>query len=152
MKIAILFGQFEGYEEYPGADIEAAKPKRKRRRRRRPTSRRSPTRCASSDTSRRPSPSTAGRRRWPAWRAPTPISSSISIESYNGDDTMEMHFAAYLDLIGKRYTGAGPQGSYLAMDKSVAKKIIRYPRPLHAVLRGDGQGTRRARAGHPASR
>ncbi|HEX2059178.1 MAG TPA: D-alanine--D-alanine ligase, partial [Thermoanaerobaculia bacterium] len=40
--------------------------------------------------------------------------------------TMEMHFAAYLDLAGKRYTGAGPQGSYLAMDKSIAKMIIRY--------------------------
>src|SRR5688500_17233322 len=39
---------------------------------------------------------------------------------------MEMHFAAFLDLVGKRYTGAGPQGSYLAMDKSIAKKIIRY--------------------------
>ena len=39
---------------------------------------------------------------------------------------MEMHFAAYLDLVGKRYTGAGPQGSFLAMDKSIAKKIIRY--------------------------
>jgi D-alanine-D-alanine ligase len=39
---------------------------------------------------------------------------------------MEMHFAAYLDLIGKRYTGAGPRGSYLAMDKSIAKTIVRH--------------------------
>jgi D-alanine-D-alanine ligase len=38
---------------------------------------------------------------------------------------MEMHFAAYLDLIGRRYTGAGPQGSYLAMEKAVAKMIVR---------------------------
>lgn len=39
---------------------------------------------------------------------------------------MEMHFAAYLDLIGKRYTGAGPQGSFLAMDKAIAKTILRH--------------------------
>src|SRR3954454_23968500 len=26
-------------------------------------------------------------------------------ESYAGDDTKEMHVAAYLDLIGRRYTG-----------------------------------------------
>src|SRR6476469_2235757 len=31
MKIAVLFGQFEDYEEQPGADLEAAKPKRKRK-------------------------------------------------------------------------------------------------------------------------
>jgi D-alanine-D-alanine ligase len=32
------------------------------------------------------------------------------VESYAGDDTMEMHVAAYLDLLGRPYTGAGPQG------------------------------------------
>ena len=37
-----------------------------------------------------------------------------------------MHFAAFLDLIGKKYTGAGPDASYLAMEKSVAKKIMRF--------------------------
>ena len=47
-------------------------------------------------------------------------------ESYNGDDTKEMHFAAFLDLVGKRYTGAGPEASYLAMDKPTAKKIVRF--------------------------
>jgi D-alanine-D-alanine ligase len=48
-----------------------------------------------------------------------------------------MHFAAYLDLVGKRYTGAGPQGSFLAMDKSIAKMIVRYHdlyTPYSAVL------------------
>src|SRR5207248_2932252 len=48
------------------------------------------------------------------------------VESYAGDDTMEMHFAAYLDLVAKRYTGASPAASFLAMDKAVAKKIIRF--------------------------
>src|SRR5512134_18790 len=29
-------------------------------------------------------------------------------ESYAGDDTMDMNIAAFLDLLGKPYTGAGP--------------------------------------------
>jgi len=48
------------------------------------------------------------------------------VESYAGDDTMEMHVAAYLDLLGRAYTGAGPQGLYLAQDKSVAKKLFQF--------------------------
>jgi len=47
-------------------------------------------------------------------------------ESYAGDDTMDMNIAAYLDLIGKPYTGAGPQGLYLAQDKTLAKKIFAF--------------------------
>jgi len=31
MKVIILFNRSEGYEEYPGANIEAALPKKKRR-------------------------------------------------------------------------------------------------------------------------
>jgi D-alanine-D-alanine ligase len=48
------------------------------------------------------------------------------VESYDGDDTMEMHVAAYLDLLGRPYTGAGPQGLYLAQDKGVAKKLFQF--------------------------
>jgi D-alanine-D-alanine ligase len=47
-------------------------------------------------------------------------------ESYAGDDTKEMHVAAYLDLLGLRYTGAGPHASFLAQDKSVAKKMFAF--------------------------
>ncbi len=47
-------------------------------------------------------------------------------ESYAGDDTKEMNVAAYLDLIGRRYTGAGPHGLYLAQDKALAKKIFAF--------------------------
>ena len=47
-------------------------------------------------------------------------------ESYAGDDTKEMHVAAYLDLLGRVYTGAGPQALYLAQDKSLAKKLFRF--------------------------
>ena len=48
------------------------------------------------------------------------------VESYAGDDTMEMHIAAYLDLLGRPYTGAGPQGLYLAQDKGLAKKLFQF--------------------------
>src|SRR6266542_289459 len=47
-------------------------------------------------------------------------------ESYNGDDTMDMNVAAFLDLVGKGYTGAGPHSLYLAQDKALAKKIFAF--------------------------
>jgi D-alanine-D-alanine ligase len=47
-------------------------------------------------------------------------------ESYAGDDTKEMNVAAYLELLGRRFTGAGPQGLYLAQDKALAKKIFAF--------------------------
>jgi D-alanine-D-alanine ligase len=47
-------------------------------------------------------------------------------ESYAGDDTMDMNIAAYLDLTGCCYTGAGPQALYLAQDKALAKKIFAF--------------------------
>jgi D-alanine-D-alanine ligase len=47
-------------------------------------------------------------------------------ESYAGDDTMDMNIAAYLDLIGRAYTGAGPHAMYLAQDKALAKKIFAF--------------------------
>lgn len=47
-------------------------------------------------------------------------------ESYAGDDTKEMNVAAYLDLLGRTYTGAGPQALYLAQDKSLAKKLFKF--------------------------
>src|SRR5215469_898878 len=47
-------------------------------------------------------------------------------ESYAGDDSKEMHVAAYMDLLGLRYTGAGPHASFLAQDKAVAKKMFAF--------------------------
>ena len=47
-------------------------------------------------------------------------------ESYAGDDTMDMNIAAYLDLVGHSYTGAGPHALYLAQDKALAKKIFAF--------------------------
>lgn len=46
------------------------------------------------------------------------------VESYAGDDNKEMHVAAYLDLLGRLYTGASPHAMYLAQDKGLAKKIF----------------------------
>ncbi len=47
-------------------------------------------------------------------------------ESYAGDDTKDSSIAGYLELLGRRYTGAGPDGLYLAQDKSLAKKIFAF--------------------------
>lgn len=47
-------------------------------------------------------------------------------ESYAGDDTKDMNIAAYLDLLGHAYTGAGPHALYLAQDKALAKKIFAF--------------------------
>ena len=47
-------------------------------------------------------------------------------ESYAGDDTKEMNVAAYMELIGLRFTGAGPHASFLAQDKAVAKKMFAF--------------------------
>ncbi len=47
-------------------------------------------------------------------------------ESYAGDDTKDIHIAAYLDLLGFPYTGSGPSGLYLAQDKTVAKRLFAF--------------------------
>lgn len=47
-------------------------------------------------------------------------------ESYAGDDTKDMQIAAFLDLLGRPYTGAGPHALYLAQDKALAKKIFAF--------------------------
>ena len=136
MKVAILFGQFEGFEEQPSAEIEAAKPKRKRKKKKTDVE-------AIADSLRKLGHETTtvaidGRPQTLARLARSDADLFFNlVESYKGDDTMEMHFAAYLDLIGKRYTGAGPQGSYLAMDKSIAKTIVRHyglDTPFSAVM------------------
>lgn len=47
-------------------------------------------------------------------------------ESFAGDDTKEMNVAAYMDLLGIPYTGAGPHAHFLAQDKSTAKKMFAF--------------------------
>lgn len=48
------------------------------------------------------------------------------IESYGGDDAKEMNVAAYMDLLGLQYTGAGPHATFLAQDKAIAKKLFAF--------------------------
>lgn len=136
MKVCILYNTFEGYEEYPGANAEAAA---KRTRKKKKKTDMEAIADALRELGHEPTtlavdgrPTTLTR----IARSPADLFFNL-VESYAGDDTMEMHFAAYLDLVGKKYTGAGPQGSFLAMDKSIAKKIIRYHElytPYSAVL------------------
>jgi D-alanine-D-alanine ligase len=52
------------------------------------------------------------------------------VESFAGDDTADFKIASYLELLGRRYTGAGTHGLMLAQDKAVAKKIFAF----HGIL------------------
>jgi D-alanine-D-alanine ligase len=57
--------------------------------------------------------------------------------SWAGDDTKDIHLAAYLDLCGFKYTGAGPFGLHLSQNKSLAKKIFAFhgiPTPFFATV------------------
>ncbi len=127
MKVTILYNTFEGYEEYPGADIEAAAAENGKKKRKKKTDIEA---ISEALVSLGHEPSTFAVDGRP--QTLTALSRSNAdlyfnlVESYAGDDTMEMHFAAFLDLVGKKYTGAGPHGSCLAMDKTVAKKLIKY--------------------------
>ena len=47
-------------------------------------------------------------------------------ESFAGMDTADYCIAAYLELIQKRFTGAGSHGLLFAQDKGVAKKILEF--------------------------
>jgi D-alanine-D-alanine ligase len=47
-------------------------------------------------------------------------------ESFAGDSTADFKIAAFLELLGKRYTGSGSHGLMLAQDKATAKKIFAF--------------------------
>jgi D-alanine-D-alanine ligase len=47
-------------------------------------------------------------------------------ESFGGDSTADFKVAAFLELLGKRYTGSGTHGLMLAQDKATAKKIFAF--------------------------
>ena len=48
------------------------------------------------------------------------------VESFGGNDTHDSNVAAYLELLGRKFTGAGSHGLYLAQDKALAKKIFAF--------------------------
>jgi D-alanine-D-alanine ligase len=47
-------------------------------------------------------------------------------ESFADDDTADFKIAAFLDLLGRQYTGTGANGLMLAQDKAIAKKIFAF--------------------------
>ena len=47
-------------------------------------------------------------------------------ESFAGMDTADAAIAGYLELIDKRFTGAGSHGLLYAQDKAIAKKILEF--------------------------
>jgi D-alanine-D-alanine ligase len=47
-------------------------------------------------------------------------------ESFADDDSADFKIAAFLELLGKRYTGTGTHGLLLAQDKAIAKKIFAF--------------------------
>jgi D-alanine-D-alanine ligase len=130
VKITILYNTWEGYEQYPGANAEAeaeAEGKRKRKKKKKKTDMEAIS-DALRDLGHEPAILAVDGRKPTLGRIARNDADLFFnlVESYAGNDTMEMHFAAYLDLVGKKYTGSGPQGSLLAMDKSVAKMIVRF--------------------------
>jgi D-alanine-D-alanine ligase len=48
------------------------------------------------------------------------------VESFSGDDSQDKNVAGYLELLGRRFTGAGSSGLHLAQDKTLAKKIFTF--------------------------
>lgn len=52
------------------------------------------------------------------------------VEAFGDDDTKEPHVAAHYELLGLRYTGSGPRGLFLAMDKAQTKKVLHF----HGIL------------------
>ncbi len=48
------------------------------------------------------------------------------VESFGGDDANDTNIAGYLELLDRRFTGAGSSGLYLAQDKNLAKKIFTF--------------------------
>jgi len=129
MKIAIVFDTWEGTEDYPGENAEAEAPVRRgRKKKKKPLTDREAIAKALTELGHEPFEiAVDGKPRTLTQIARSDADLFFNLtESYAGDDTKEMHFAAFLDLVGKKYTGAGPDASYLAMEKSVAKKIMRF--------------------------
>jgi D-alanine-D-alanine ligase len=73
-------------------------------------------------------------------------------ESFNGDDTADFKIAAYLELIGKKYTGSGTHGLMLAQDKAIAKKIFAFHGIHTPTFAKSFRGTSRLFARPPISR
>lgn len=121
MKIAILFDKSESREEYPGDQYRHGRKRRK-------LTDREAIATSLRELGHEPFEiAVDGKTSTLTKIARSDADLFFNLcESYGGDDTKEMHFAAFLDLAGKRYTGSGPEAMHLAMDKPTAKKIVRF--------------------------
>jgi len=125
MKITILYDLWEGTEEYPGATADLA---RKGKKLKRPKLDREQIEDALGKLGHEVDnyildgyPATlAGLMKKEA-----DLFFNLT-ESYGGEDTRDLHIAAYLELIGKRYTGGGVHALCIAQDKVLAKKLIHF--------------------------
>ncbi len=135
MRIAVLYEQWEGTEEYPGAEADEQARKRGARRRRRPKLDREEIFEALEKLGHEPFYQVldgSDTSLTALARCKADLFFNLT-ESYAGDDTKDMNIAAYLDLLGNHYTGADPKALYLAQDKALAKKIFAFhgsPRPV----------------------
>jgi D-alanine-D-alanine ligase len=122
MKIAVLYEQWHETETYPGenADIESG------RKRKRPKLDREEIFSALEKLGHEPSYiELDGRDSSLMQLARTKADLVFNLaDSYGGDDSKDIHIPAFMDLVGVRYTGSGPDGLLLAQDKSLAKKIV----------------------------
>ena len=48
------------------------------------------------------------------------------VESFAGNDSFDSEVAGYLELLGRKFTGTGSHGLFLAQDKALAKKIFAF--------------------------
>lgn len=128
MRIAVLYEQWEGTEEYPGAEADEQARKRGARRRRRPKLDREQIFESLEKLGHEPfyqiiDGSDASLTA--VARCKADLFFNLT-ESFGGDDTKDMNIAAWLDLLGKHYTGSDPKGLILAQDKGLAKKIFHF--------------------------
>lgn len=128
MRVAVLYEQWEGTEEYPGAEADALAVKRGGKKLKRPKLDREEIFSALEKLGHEPfyqlldgSDSTLTALA----RCKADLLFNLA-ESFGGDDTKDMNVAAFLDLLGKRYTGSDPRGLILAQDKAIAKKIFQF--------------------------
>ncbi|HVT44995.1 MAG TPA: ATP-grasp domain-containing protein [Thermoanaerobaculia bacterium] len=127
MKITILYDRWEGTEDYPGAAAEEENGQRK-------TPRRPPKLDREEIFNALTKLGHEVTYHELDGREPTLLALARTkedlifnlVESYGGDDTKDLNVAAFLDLLGKRYTGSGPRALHLGQDKVVAKKVVRF--------------------------
>ena len=136
MKIAVLYEQWGETEEFPGENLQdPARPQRRKR----PKLDREQIFDALTKLGHEPSYiELEGRDSSLFALAKTKTDLIFNlVESYAGDDSKDFHLPAFMDLVGLKYTGSGPQGLLLAQDKSLAKKIVGFHglnTPMGAVL------------------